>query len=418
MANDNASPRTALNQDARAHSLIGNDKGAERLKKNAEMTVNKERDAKGKLNPLDKSLYDFKDLRFPADTGTTQKLIHYIKFTPTIQEKSDYQVEKQKSPSGKEYRSMADYTSRFSDAVQGSFNPFGFGSATGIAAGLAALKGAQGLAEGVKSADSLAELKMSGIRGALGGAAIGAIAAPIITGINLSRKTRRAAASICLYMPDTIVQTMVNDYDQVSLTQALGTAGLIAQAGGAITDGVIDRITEGKGGFGQSAGSAGLAELGGAIGEKTGAFGSGITDVLLFSAGYAQNPQIELLFKSIQNREYLFDFKLTPKNQAEADSIVQIIKALKFYAAPEIPQNANGRYFIPPSEFDIEFMFGSSRNPKLPKIATCVLQGIDVNYGSAGQWAAFEDGMPVEIALQLRFKEVEVMHKKLIAEGY
>lgn len=418
MANDNASPRTALNQDARAHSLIGNEKGAERLKKNAEMTVNKERDAKGKLNRLDKSLYDFKDLRFPSDTGTTQKLIHYIKFTPTIQEKSDYQVEKQKSPSGKEYRSMADYTSRFSDAAQGSFNPFGFGSATGVAAGLAAFKGAQGLAQGAKSADSLAELKMSGIKGFLGGAAIGAIAAPIIKGINLSRKTRRAAASICLYMPDTVVQTMVNDYDQVSLTQALGTAGLIAQAGGAITDGVIDSITEGKKGFGQSAGSAGLAELGGVIGEKTGAFGSGITDVLLFSAGYAQNPQIELLFKSIQNREYLFDFKLTPKSQAEADSIVQIIKAFKFYSAPEIPQNGNGRYFIPPSEFDIAFMFGSSRNPKLPKIATCVLQGIDINYGSAGQWAAFEDGMPVEIALQLRFKEVEVMHKKLIAEGY
>ena len=418
MANDNASPRTALLQDGRAHSLIGNEKGAEKLRKTAEMTVNKERDAKGKASPLDKSLYDFKDLRFPLDVGTNQRVLHYIKFIPNIQQKSDYQVEKQKSTSGNEVRSFADSTSRFSDAVQGSFNPFGFGSAAGVAAGLAALGTARGLIDGVKSADNVAELAASGIKGAVGGVAVGAVGGAIIKGINLSRKTRRAAATICLYMPDTVVQTMVNDYDQVSLTQALGTAGLVAQAGGAITEGVIDRITEGSGGFGQSAGSAGLAELGGVIGEQTGAFGSGITDVLLFSAGYAQNPQIELLFKSIQNREYLFDFKFTPRNKAEADAIVEIIKAFKFYSAPEIPQNANGRYFIPPSEFDIEFMIGSYRNAKLPRITTCVLQGIDVNYGSAGQWTAFQDGMPVEIAMQLRFKEVEVMHKKLIAEGF
>jgi hypothetical protein len=63
-------------------------------------------------------------------------------------------------------------------------------------------------------------------------------------------------------------------------------------------------------------------------------------------------------------------------------------------------------------------MVGSNPNTKLPKIATCVLQGIDVNYGSAGQWTAFQDGMPVEIAMQLRFKEVEIMHKELIRNGF
>jgi hypothetical protein len=63
-------------------------------------------------------------------------------------------------------------------------------------------------------------------------------------------------------------------------------------------------------------------------------------------------------------------------------------------------------------------MVGQKRNPYLPRVSTCVLQGIDVNYSSAGQWTAFQDGMPVEISLQLRFKEVEILHKKLIDEGY
>ena len=417
MANDNAPVATALRQDALAHSLAGNDKGAERLKKNAEMVVNKEKDAKGKASPLEKSSYDFKDLRFPTDTGTNPRLLHYVKITPNIQQKSSYQVEKQKI-NGKEVKSFADSTTRFSDANKNIFNPFGFGSAAILSTGLGALGLAKGTAEGIKTADSATELATKSLGGFALGALSGAAAGAIITGINLSRKTRRAASTICLHMPDTLVQTMVNDYDQVSLTQALGTAGLIAQAGGAITDELIGKITDGKQGFGQSAGSAAISETAGAIGEKTGLFGSGITDVLLFSAGYAQNPQIEVLFKSIQNREYLFDFRLSPKNAQDAAAINEIIKALKFFAAPEIPEAGNGRYFIPPSEFDLEFMIGSYRNPKLPRIATCVLQGIDVNYASAGQFTAFEDGMPIEISMQLRFKEVEIMHKKLIAEGY
>jgi hypothetical protein len=63
-------------------------------------------------------------------------------------------------------------------------------------------------------------------------------------------------------------------------------------------------------------------------------------------------------------------------------------------------------------------MVGSKINPNLPLISTCVLEGIDVNYGSAGQWTAFTDGMPVEISMQLRFKEVEILHKELIQQGY
>jgi hypothetical protein len=46
------------------------------------------------------------------------------------------------------------------------------------------------------------------------------------------------------------------------------------------------------------------------------------------------------------------------------------------------------------------------------------LVGIDVNYAAAGQWTTFSDGMPVDISMQLRFKELELMHKGRIEEGY
>jgi hypothetical protein len=221
-------------------------------------------------------------------------------------------------------------------------------------------------------------------------------------------------------MPDTVTNQLVNDYDAVSLTAALGRAGLAAQGMSSVGSSLSETLAGLTGAnptFGLGGGGFG-AEIGGAIAEKTGQFGAGITDVLLFSAGLAQNPQVELLFKNIQNREFLFDFKFAPRNAKEAAAIRNIIKEFRFHAAPEIPENSSGRYFIPPSEFDIEFMIGQGQNSNLPRISTCVLQGIDVNYGSAGQWTAFQDGMPVEISLQLRFKEVEIMHKKLIKDGY
>lgn len=380
------------------------------------------RNQTGPQAKTEKTPFEFNDLRFPEAVGTVGKLLHWIKFTPTVQQKSSYNVKKATGTRGGEVYSVTD-TNRINLGGQlgSSSDPFsGLAAAAVLGTGLGLYGAAQASAEKLASTSLIdkATILPSALGAGVGGAAIGAFAGAVIGSIDLTRKTRRAAGSIALYMPDTVNQTVVTDYDQVSMTQALGTAGLVMQAGGALTEGVFDSAVSGDIKFGQTQGSAALSEIGGALAEKTGAFGQGITDVLLFSAGYAQNPQVELLFKTIQNREFLFDFKFVPRNKKEAETIIKIIQAFRFFAAPEIPTNGNGRYFIPPSEFDIEFMVGDKRNSNLPKVATCVLQGIDVNYGSAGQWAAFEDGMPIEIALQLRFKEVEIMHKELVRQGF
>lgn len=383
----------------------------------------------GVQKDLLKNPYSFDVLRFPLEVGDTSRNLHWIRFTPCIQEKSSYQVKTTGLSSADTNRAAG------GSGLAGSTNPTGFaefagvtGILTAVGAAEAAFDNAGNLITSALTGNAAALGRAAGeVAGETGKAGLGALAAgAIVSAISLSRKTRRAAASINLYMPDTVTNQLVNDYDQVSLTQALGKAGLAAQgttAAGASISATLEGLkgqnpTFGLGGGGTGTGVGFAAEAGGMIAEKTGNFGSGITDVLLFSAGLAQNPQIELLFKSIQNRQFLFDFKFAPRNRKEADTILKIIQAFRFYAAPEIPAGSTGRYFIPPSEFDIEFMLGKSQNPNLPRISTCVLEGIDVNYASAGQWSAFEDGMPVEISLQLRFKEVEILHKKLIDSGY
>lgn len=380
--------------------------------KNPQANLN--RNPRGPQGKLSGNPYNVQDLRFPKEVAINPKNKHWIRFTPTIQQAGQYKVAT---------------TNQMSVADTNRSSAFGFGgqigsgsdplSGGGAVAGLGVLAGAEAAVTG--DAGIVGDIVKNFAKGtnlgkgvALGQAASvvagGLITALAVSGIDMTRKTRRAASYISLYMPDTINVTVVNDYDQLSLTEALGKAGLAAQAGGEIIGGELKAVGGGAG--------PGATEAGGFLAEKTGNFGSGITDALLFSAGYAQNPQIELLFKSIQNREFLFDFKFVPKTQDEAVAIINIIKAFRFHAAPEIPKTGGGRYFIPPDEFDIQFMYGDSENRNLPKVSTCVLQGIDVNYASAGQWTTFANGMPVEIAMQLRFKEIEIMHKALITDGY
>lgn len=375
---------------------------------------NQNKNPMGPQAKLNGSPYNVQDLRFPKEVAINAQNRHWIRFTPTIQQAGSYKVQT---------------TNQLSVADTNRSSAFGFGGQIGSGAdplsGAAALAGLGGIAiaeAGVTGdvgragdiAANLAKGNAVGVGKAIGQtvglAGAGALAALVVSGIDMTRKTRRAASYISLYMPDTINLTVVNDYDQLSLTQALGKAGLAAQAGSEIVSGELKAVGGGAG--------PGTSEIGGMLAEKTGLFGSGITDALLFSAGYAQNPQIELLFKSIQNREFMFDFKFVPKTPDESAAIINIIKAFRFHAAPEIPTTGGGRYFVPPDEFDIQFMYGDTINPNLPKISTCVLQGIDINYASAGQWTTFHNGMPVEIAMQLRFKEVEIMHKGLIAKGY
>lgn len=374
---------------------------------------NANKNPQGPTSKLDGSPYNIKDLRFPKEVAINPQNRHWIRFTPTIQQAGSYKV--LQSP-GDALGSADLNRSTFGGQISSGTDPLSAGDAL---AGLAAITGGEVLITGDAGvagdiAKNFAKGSKADIYKAVGqtiaAGASGALTLAVVSGIDLTRKTRRAAAYISLYMPDTVNVTVVNDYEQLSLTQALGKAGLAAQAGAEILGGDLKSVGGGVG--------PGLTELGGALAEKTGNFGSGITDALLFSAGYAQNPQIELLFQSIQNREFLFDFKLVPKTEDESAAIVNILRAFRFHAAPEIPKTGGGRYFVPPDEFDIEFMYGDSQNPNLPKISTCVLQGIDINYASAGQWTTFRNGMPVEISLQLRFKEVEIMHKRLIEEGY
>ncbi len=229
-----------------------------------------------------------------------------------------------------------------------------------------------------------------------------------------TRRTRRITESILLYMPGTVNFVQANAYEDFSFTELLKKVGVGA------AQGVVQAL-----GSSPSAGAAqGLA--------------SGATSVLSGAAGMASklnnapiNPRIEVIYTSPMVRQFDFTFDLAPSNERESVLIDNIIRTLRFHAAPELSNRLAGTvvgetlggllspfFLTPPAEFDITFFHKGKENTVLPRINTCVLQNIDLDYAPNSVYTTFSNGHPVHIRMRLSFKEIEVIDKKRVLQGF
>jgi hypothetical protein len=222
----------------------------------------------------------------------------------------------------------------------------------------------------------------------------------------LSRTAKQIIGSIDLYMPETFVVNDRHDFDNISVTDALGLAGLV-QTGLQGNQEVL--ATE--------RGLLALSRFNNIVGEN-------LADIAIAGKGFAINPLLQIVYQKTNNREFDYTFKFTPRSSTEAEQVLNIIKTLRYHSYPEYSREGKGsRYFVPPSEFEIEHWYRKSdglvyRNESIPRIAQCVLSNISVNYGASGTYATFENGMPVEIDLILRFTETIALTKEDIQVGY
>lgn len=220
-----------------------------------------------------------------------------------------------------------------------------------------------------------------------------------------SRGTRRIKDAIALFMPTPIIYNTINDYEEIKLTQLFGQ-GISALAGAASARNA-------------SAAGASIADA-----QAAGASASGAVDALgrvvgtaskMF--GYPINPRVEVLFSNTKLRQYVFEFLLAPTSEEESKMISNIVRTLRFHAAPELV--FAGNFFIPPAEFDITFYHNGKENLALPRINTCILDRIEVDYTpQQGMYASFSNGHPVTTRLSLGLREVEVIHKTRVYQGF
>ena len=129
------------------------------------------------------------------------------------------------------------------------------------------------------------------------------------------------------------------------------------------------------------------------------------------------NPFREQLFQNIGFRQFQFTYHFMPKNANEANMVKNIIEKFKFHMHPDL--NATGVFMKFPSQFDIVYYFNGEVNTNLNKIATCALIDMAVKYGSdADKFASFNDGHNVETTISLTFRELSVLTKTQIKQGF
>ena len=229
--------------------------------------------------------------------------------------------------------------------------------------------------------------------------------------------TRRITDSVSIYLPPNVEETTSATYND----SKTGVAGfLIASGAAAMKEGgdaaaITKSIVAGtKGLLGDSAARAigGVAELAGA---------EGVEALTKKAFGNADNPYMEVLFDSMSLRTFTYNFNFAPRSEQEALEVQRIIQLFRFHMAPELRPGVN-RYLGLPSQFDIHYMFLSkagvtSENNFYNRIATCVLQDCKVNYTPNGV-KSFEDGGPTATTMSLTFKEIELLTKDKIAEGF
>lgn len=215
-------------------------------------------------------------------------------------------------------------------------------------------------------------------------------------GLSVPRYTRRIAESIALFMPSSIVFTHNNAYDDISLTAIAGQIGV----------GALNRMATVFGGTG------GLL-----VGAITNGVGSNIGPASRL-VGYPINPRVEIMYATTPQRQFVFEILMAPRNEAESLAMQNIVRTLRFHAAPEIDTNTAGLTFIPPAEFDITWYNKGSENLSIPRINTCVLNRLDFDVAPTGVYSTFSNGHPVAARLSMAFTEIEILHKARVAQGF
>jgi hypothetical protein len=232
--------------------------------------------------------------------------------------------------------------------------------------------------------------------------------------------TTRITDSVALYLPPNVQDNTAAGYNDA----ATGIVGLVAAGGGQFLEAMKrnDYQSAAKqliGGV-KAISEEALRVSGGAF-VDTLAGTEGSADLANLAFGQATNPYMEVMFDSMALRTFTYNFTFAPRNADERDDVQDIIKLFRFHMAPEL-KGAQHRFLTLPSTFDIHYMYQHSKdyaaeNNFYSKIATCVLEGVSVDYTPNGV-KSFQDGSPTQITMSLSFKETELLNKQMINAGY
>ena len=181
----------------------------------------------------------------------------------------------------------------------------------------------------------------------------------------------------------------------------LGGAKSGEQIVNAMKDSMADAVKEGKnmlGGFDTSDIAAYFA--GQAIGNNT---------IFSRAAGKVLNQNLELLFSGPGLRTFSYNFRFTPREEAEAKVVKSIIKLFKKAMAPRLSES--GIFLKSPHVFKLKYYYKNGQeHPYLNKIKTCALTNFNIQYAPDGSYMTYDDGSMTSYQMSLNFGELNPIY--------
>ena len=331
--------------------------------------------------------YTVGNLQYPSDLMAANNIyggnfvIFYINVQTDSKLLNELKYETVEDPSAIPPRQRGDFEKLNTSAA----------GAVAVNAGAGALFGGLGKAIGIESSSAAKG-------GALGLAAGSAVA---LQAANFTRAQKRLKQVIALHMPEDL-----NIKYSIDWTEEETSAAAAAYAAADNLSSIIDSSRSNS--IGQAILTAGTTAA-----LKT----PGLGDYTSAQTGLAANPKKEQIFKGVKYRDFTMNYKFFARSADEAKNITQIINAFKLHMHPEFKDSYNFLY-IYPSEFDIYYYNNNVENLNLHRHTSVVLTDLDVAYTPQNVFTAFSDGMPTQINVSMSFRELALLTKDNILDGF
>lgn len=267
------------------------------------------------------------------------------------------------------------------------------GSSSGKKSGVETSGDMSGLGVAASSATAVIG---SVFKGDMSGAKMNAVASTLLMSKSATnRATKRLKTAIALHMPNALSITYQAGWGQQDTADAQRS---MLNTGGDATGGLTSAF---------QAKALNEAPIGKLISSMT---------------GLAANPKKEQLFEGMDFRSFTFEYTFYARSPEELALAENIIEMFKFHMHPEMKKSSGNYLMIYPSEFDVVYYNRGNENAHIHRHTACVLTNMNVQHTKSGNFASFggndTHGASIEVSISLSFKELALLTKEEIVNGY
>ena len=235
------------------------------------------------------------------------------------------------------------------------------------------------------------------------------------TQVNHSTGANQQIPSIQLYMPQDVSTSSAASWGGKEFGSA--AAGILGAIGGNAENAFIEGIKSlpaGMVGFGSDMLSKMLSGANQQLSQN---------DILGATSAVIKNPMVELLFGGPQTRNIGFKFKMSARDEKEAEVIHQICHIFKMELLPYFGnaqgdgKNASGlskftNFIKIPDLVRMKLMNGSKMHPYLTQYKGLALTNVDINYTPDGSYSTYMGGYPSAVELSIQMVETKIVYKE------